>query len=46
MLYKLSNLPLVLTMVQVGAGEFFAVSIVGIIVYKYIFVKLKDRKVI
>lgn len=46
MLNKLFNSPLVLTMVQVGAGEFFAVSIVGIIVYKYIFIKLKDRKVI
>lgn len=46
MLYKLFNLPLALTMLQVGLGEFFAVSIAGIIVYKLVFVKLKKMNVI
>ena len=46
MLYKMLGIPLVLTMLQVGVGEFVAVSIVGIIVYKLVFVKLKDKKVI
>ncbi|MGL4656294.1 MAG: QueT transporter family protein [Sarcina sp.] len=46
MLYKLLNLPLVLTILQVGIGEFFAVSIAGIIVYKLVFVKLKKMNVI
>lgn len=46
MLYKLSNLPLILTMIQVGVGEFFATSIAGIIVYNLVFKKLKKRNVI
>lgn len=46
MLNKLFNAPLILTMVQVGIGEFFAVSIVGIVVYKLVFLKLSSKKVI
>lgn len=46
MLYKILNLPLALTMLEVGIGEFFAVSIAGIIVYKLVFIKLKKMNII
>ncbi|MGL5766653.1 MAG: QueT transporter family protein [Sarcina sp.] len=46
MLNKLFNVPMILTMLQVGIGEFFAVSVVGIIVYFLAFKKLKRMEVI
>ncbi|WP_297519256.1 QueT transporter family protein [uncultured Clostridium sp.] len=46
MLKLLFELPLGLTMLQVGIGEFVAVSIAGIIVYKLVFVKLKKMDII
>lgn len=46
MLNKVLGLPLVLTMLEVGIGEFLAVSILGVIVYKLVFTKLQKRNVI
>lgn len=46
MLYKILNIPLILTMVQVGVGEFFAVAVAGIIVYKLVFTGLKRKNII
>ncbi|MGL5617261.1 MAG: QueT transporter family protein [Sarcina sp.] len=46
MLSKLLHLPLIITGGQVAIGEFFAVSVAGIIVYKLVFEKLKNKKVI
>lgn len=46
MLSKLLHIPLIITAGQVAIGEFFAVSVAGIIVYKLVFEKLKNKKVI
>lgn len=46
MLSSVLGLPLGLTMLEVGIGEFLAVSILGLIVYKLVFTKLQKRNVI
>ncbi|GAA0086225.1 QueT transporter family protein [Clostridium sp. CTA-7] len=43
MLSVVANLPMVLTMLQVGIGEFVVVTIVGVPVYKLIENKYKSR---